>query len=225
MVEAVPEFAAVAPVQRLRRVLGVVTARGPFDGVVITGDVCDDGSPEAARAARDLVAHVAPAVFAVPGNHDRTDVIADVFGRPDAELGRWQLVGAATNVPGQVAGTAAPVVAALDGLDTTHPDRPAVVLTHHPLRSPSTHEWFTFPDGDVLAQRLLGRAAPAVLLSGHTHQPYEKSIGAARLLGAPSTFYGLRHAGDSWTVDVDLTGARIIDLHPDGTIATHVVIC
>jgi hypothetical protein len=140
-------------------------------------------------------------------------------------LGRWQLVGAATNVPGQVAGTAAPVVAALDGLDATHPDRPAVALAHHPLRSPSTHEWFTFSDGDVLAQRLLGRAAPAVLLSGHTHQPYEKSIGAARLLGAPSTLYGLRHAGDSWTVDVDLTGARIIDLHPDATIATHVAIC
>jgi hypothetical protein len=61
-------------------------------------------------------------------------------------------------------------------------------------------------------------SAPAVLLSGHTHQPYENRIGAARLLGAPSTFYGLRHAGHDWTVGFNLTGARIIDLHPDGTI-------
>jgi Icc protein len=222
---AVPELADVDPVQRLRRVLSEVAAYGPFDVVVITGDVGDDGSLEAARTVRDLVAPVAPAVFAVPGNHDSTGVIADVFGKPEAELGRWRMVGVATNVAGQVAGTAAPVVAALDALDATHADRPAVVLAHHPLRSPSTHEWFTFPDAEVLEQRLLHLAAPVVVLSGHTHQPYETSIGAAQLLGAPSTFYGLRHAGDSWNVDFDLTGARIIDLHADGSVATHIVTC
>jgi len=222
---AVPEFADVDPAQRLQQVLSMVAAHGPFDVVVLTGDVCDDGSPEAARAARDLVAPIASAVFAVPGNHDRADVIADVFGKAEAELGHWQMVGVATNVPGQVAGTAAPVVAALDALDTTRPHRPAVVLAHHPLRSPSTHEWFTLPDGAVLEQRLLQRAGPTVVLSGHTHQPYETSVGAAQLLGAPSTFYGLQHAGQGWTVDFDLTGARIIDLHPDGTISAHIVTC
>lgn len=221
----VPEHADVDPARRLQRVLSAVTAHGPFDAVVITGDVCDDGAPEAARAARDLVAPAAAAVFAVPGNHDSTDVIAEVFGKPEAEFGAWRMVGVATNIAGQVAGAAAPVVAALDDLDATEPDRPAVVLTHHPLRSPSTHEWFTLAGADVLEQRLRHRTAPLVVLSGHTHQPYETSIGAAQLLGAPSTFYGIRHAGDAWTEDFELTGARIIDLHDDGHVATRVVIC
>jgi Icc protein len=164
-------------------------------------------------------------VFAVPGNHDTTEVITDVFGKPEADFGDWRMVGVATNIPGQVPGTAAPVVAALDTLDATDPDRPAVVLTHHPLRSPSTHEWFTLAGADVLEQRLLRRAAPVVVLSGHTHQPYETRVGAAQLLGAPSTYYGIRHDGDSWSEDFDLTGARIIDLHDDGSVATHVVTC
>ena len=220
---AVPNFPDVDPVQRLEQVLNVVAPHAPFDVLVITGDVCDDGSPDAARTVRDLVAPVAPAVFAVPGNHDHTDVIADVFGAPEAELGPWQLVGAATNVPGQVAGIAAPVVDALDTLDAIPSDRPAVVLAHHPLRSPSTHEWFTLPDADVLEQRLLRRTAPTVLLSGHTHQPCAARVGTARLLGAPSTWYGLRHDGPDWTVDVGLTGARIVELFPDGAIATQVV--
>jgi 3',5'-cyclic-AMP phosphodiesterase len=217
---AVPNFPDVDAVRRLEQVLNVVATHAPFDVLVITGDVCDDGSTEAARTVRDLVAPVAPIVFAVPGNHDHSDVIADVFGIPEAELGPWQLVGAATNVPGQVAGVAAPVV---DVLDTMPPDRPAVVLAHHPLRSPSTHEWFTLPDADVLEERLLRRTGPTVLLSGHTHQPGAARVGSARLLGAPSTWYGLRHDGPDWTVDVGLTGARIVELHADGAVGTQVL--
>src|SRR5215475_15410737 len=117
----VPNFPDVDPVQRLEQVLEVAAAHAPFDVLAITGDVCDDGSPEAARGVRDLVTAMAPTVLAVPGNHDRTEVIADVFGAAEAELGGWQLVGVATNVAGRVEGAAAPVVDALDALDTAHP--------------------------------------------------------------------------------------------------------
>jgi hypothetical protein len=35
----------------------------------------------------------------------------------------------------------------------------------------------------------------------------------------------LRYAGDSWQLDFNLTGARIIDLHSDGTVGTDIVTC
>lgn len=203
---------------RLETVLAAVSDAGPFDAVVLTGDIADDGSRFGVAAVRSLVAPVAPVVVAVPGNHDQTSAVASVFGTEPVQLDGWRLVGAGTNVPGQIPGRADEVLDVLDSCVN-----PTVLLMHHPLRSRSTHDWFTLARGAELETRLLDHRDPLVLLSGHTHEAYEDSVGDVRVLGAPATFYGIAHDGEQWDTYAAPTGARIVELGDDLSVTTRLV--
>jgi Icc protein len=213
------EYPDIDPEARLVAVLAAAADTGPFDAVVVTGDIADDGSREAVLRVRELVQPVAPVVVAVPGNHDRTDAVAEVFGSEAARVGAWQIVGAATNELGEVAGDARPVLDLLDSCDG-----PVAVGMHHPLRSRSTHPWFTLGGAGKLERRLLEHRSPLVLLSGHTHEAFEDIVGSARLLGAPSTFYGIAHDGEQWETHGAPTGARVVELSDEGVSSSHLVL-
>lgn len=213
------EYPEIDPHTRLVTVLAAAFLAGPFDAVVLTGDIADDGSREAVLQARELVLPVAPIAVAVPGNHDRTDVVVEVFGTEPVRIGAWQIFGAATNEACEVAGQGRPVLDLLDSCNG-----PAIILMHHPVRSRSTHPWFTLGDAGELEQRLLKHRAPPVLLSGHTHEAFEDVVGNVRLLGAPSTFYGIAHDGEQWEPHGAPTGVRVIGLADDGTIQTQPVL-
>lgn len=213
------EHPQLDPHARLETVLAAVADAGPFDAVVLTGDIADDGSVDGADWVRSLVAPLAPVVLAVPGNHDRTSAVAEVFGTDSVRLGAWRLVGAGTNVPGQIPGRADAVLDVLSSCVG-----PTVVLMHHPLRSRSTHEWFTLARGAELEARLLAHGDPLVLLSGHTHEAYEDTVGEVRLLGAPATYYGIAHDGEQWDTYGAPTGARIVELGDDLSVSTRLVL-
>jgi 3',5'-cyclic-AMP phosphodiesterase len=193
---------------RLGEVLDRVRAHGPFDAVVVTGDVCDDGSEDGARAVRELVEGLAPVVLAVPGNHDLPQPVRAVFGEPVAEVGPWVIVGIETQVEGEVAGVGDGVAPALAEIG----DRPAVLLMHHPLESRSTHEWFTLAGRDAAVAAVERHTAPLVVLSGHTHEPYAARSGTAHLLGAPATYYSIRHDAESFEFVLSHYGASVLTL-------------
>lgn len=193
---------------RLGEVLDRVRAYGPFDAVVVTGDVCDDGSEVGARAVRQLVEALAPVVLAVPGNHDLAEPVRAAFGEPVAEVGPWLLVGIETQVEGEVAGVGDGVAPALAEIG----DRPAVLLMHHPLESRSAHEWFTLAGRDAAVAAVERHTAPLVVLSGHTHEAYAARCGTARLFGAPATYYSIRHDEDSFEFVLADYGASVLTL-------------
>ncbi|MBO1754900.1 metallophosphoesterase [Allobranchiibius sp. CTAmp26] len=208
----------IDPEARLTAVLAAATAAGPFDAVVVTGDLADDGSDEAVQRVRDFVRPLAPIVVAAPGNHDVTDVVAQAFGTDPVRVGAWQIRAAATNVPGEVAGRADPVLDLLDECEG-----PTVVLMHHPVRSRSTHPWFTLRGASQLEQRLRDHRSPLVMLSGHLHQAFDGTVGGTRLYGAPATFYGIAHDGDEWTPHGAPTGALVVDLDDEGSSRAHLI--
>jgi 3',5'-cyclic-AMP phosphodiesterase len=194
---------------RLVEVLDRVRAYGPFDAVVVTGDVCDDGSEVGARAVRDLVQGLAPVVLAVPGNHDLAEPVRTVFGEPVAEVGEWLFVGIETQVEGEVAGVGDGVAPALAEIG----HRPAVLLMHHPLESRSTHEWFTLAGRDAAVAAVERHTAPLVVLSGHTHEAHAARCGTAHLFGAPATYYSIRHHGGDFEPVLAQYGASVLTLH------------
>lgn len=98
-----------------------------LDAVVVTGDIADDGSPEAYERARDLLsAYAGPRgakIFCTTGNHDDRAAFAGVLGsghvhtRPEAvyegaageraavsTVGGWRLVTLDSVVPGKAYG-------------------------------------------------------------------------------------------------------------------------
>ncbi|MGA8047417.1 MAG: metallophosphoesterase [Dermatophilaceae bacterium] len=193
---------------RLEQVLERVRAYGPFDLVVVTGDVCDDGSDVAAKEVRDLLEGLAPVILAVPGNHDLSAPVRDAFGEPRAEVGPWTLIGVETQVEGEIAGVADGVVPALAELG----ERPGVLLMHHPIVSRSSHEWFVLAGGAEAERAVASHPAPLVVLSGHTHEPFEGRAGDAYLIGAPATYYSIRHDGPRFEFALSRFGTAVVTL-------------
>lgn len=203
--------------RRLETVLAAtVTEGGGIDAIVLTGDICDDGSVVGAQAVRDRLTAAYPGVpvLAVPGNHDLTASITEVFGDVPERLGGWRVVGAASNEPQRIAGSGLPVVEALSVIDPAD-DTPLLLLMHHPLRSRSTHEWFVLRDAAVLERRLAHQQGPVVVLTGHMHQAFEAIEGHVHHVTAPSTYYPIVHEGRDWQFAPDGTGALLIDLGAD----------
>ncbi|WP_408899433.1 metallophosphoesterase family protein [Nocardioides sp. R1-1] len=211
---------AEMPAARLSAVLEAAAGRGPFDAVVVTGDVCDAGAEDDAMSAQQTLSGVAPLLVVVPGNHDRTDVIHRVFGTAGGPLDGWHIVGVATNIAGEPHGDGRPLADAISAID---PDRPAIVAHHHPVHSRSTHRWFTLTNRQRVMAALEARRSPLMMLSGHTHEPYDRTEGAVRFVGAPSTYYGLLHSGDSWALAEHSTGAVVIDIEPTGRSSVEII--
>lgn len=206
------------PRERLVAVLAAVRAGGYRPDVVVhTGDIADDTG--ALAQVDDLLRQLCEHVVAIPGNHDDVDAVAGQFGDPAMTVGRWRILGLDTVIPGQTHGRVRPADGWLgDG------SAPTVLLMHHPLRCHSTHEWFDLENREVLLDALAGQRHVKAVLSGHTHEPYDATEAwGLRHLGAPSTFYGIRHTGAVMHFDKVVTGARLVDLHDDGSVTSRLL--
>lgn len=211
------------PEVRLDLVLAAATDRfGAPDLVLASGDLADDGSEAATRLLADRLHALGAPVLAVAGNHDDPVVVAAAFGPPQIEVGAWRVLGVTTARPQQVHGTVdvADVARRLDALDA----RPTLLVLHHPPVSPSTHEWFRLEGADELAAALAARPHVRAVLSGHLHLPFEAEVRGVRVLGAPSTWVGISHEGDTFVVGgSDTAGARWLELDDDGTVRTELL--
>jgi len=211
---------------RLEVVLEAASRAGEIDAIALTGDICDDGSVVGAEAVRAMLhaAYPGVAVLAVPGNHDLSESVRTVFGPLPEWLGPWRVLGVETNELGRIEGLSSPAVQALESMPEEQGERaPLLMLQHHPLRSRSTHEWFTLVDADRLAQALIRREGPVVLLSGHTHQSFELLEGSVHHIGAPSTYYAITHDGSDWWFAPDGTGAQILELSDSSVMSVVAV--
>ena len=213
---ATPLHPEIDPRARLAEVLDRSRAYGPFDAVVVTGDVCDDGSEIGAREGRERIGDLAPVVLAVPGNHDFSGPVREVFGPASATVGPWRVVGVETQVEGEVAGVGGGVLEALATIGA----EPGVLLMHHPIESRSTHPWFTLEGRAAVVEKVAAHTAPLVVLSGHTHEAFEGRLGSAQLLGAPSTYYAIEHSGAEFEFVPERFGAAVVTLGEPGEDAS-----
>lgn len=167
------------------------------DLVALTGDLADDGSVAALERVAAAVAPLGAPVLAVAGNHDLPGSIEEVLG-PSAPVavGGWRVVPLATWLPHEIHGAADPDAArtALDADATT----PTLVVQHHPPLGPSTHPWFTLRRGPELLAVLAERPNVRALGAGHLHQAFHASHRQMLVVGAPSTWYAIRHEERRW---------------------------
>lgn len=210
---------------RLALVLEAYRACGEVaDLVLLTGDLADDGSRAALERLAAAVAELGAPVLAVPGNHDTAGHVRDVFPGGAAEAGAWRVVGVDTSRPQQVHGTvdAAAELARIDAYDS----RPTLLALHHPPVSPSDNPWFGLDGGDDLVAGLGARGHVRAIVSGHLHEPFDRTAGPApgvRVLGAPSTIMAIRHTGTDYVIGDGVAGARLLALGADGSLATRVL--
>ena len=170
------------PDARLEAVLAAALHRfGQPDLVVVSGDLTDDGSPAGYRRLAERLTLLGAPVLAVPGNHDRPQLVFDSFGDAVQTMAGWRVVGIDTSRKDQIHGTVDVAAAGrrLDGFDA----RPTVLVMHHPPKSPSTHEWFKLQNSEEFEAMLTSRPHVRAILTGHLHQSFELPIGRVRILG------------------------------------------
>jgi 3',5'-cyclic AMP phosphodiesterase CpdA len=176
----------VDPERQLRQAVDDVLSRhGDADLLVITGDLCNDGEPEAYALLRDILAPVPFPVRLLLGNHDRRPAFMDAFpDQPrdgngyvqswlDTEMGRLLFLDShEAGVIGGIYGEDR--LAWLDDALAGAGALPPTVFIHHPpihdgighFRDISLHD-----DGAVLRRLSAHPAGIRHIVFGHIHIP------------------------------------------------------
>jgi 3',5'-cyclic-AMP phosphodiesterase len=178
----------------------------PADITVITGDLVDRGEAIEYRHLRQLLAPLAMPVYVIPGNHDAREPLREAF-RGDGYLPAGgflqfavddypiRLVALDTLLPGEHRGMlCAERLAWLDRTLGAAPERPTLVLMHHPPFATGIEfmDRYGLDDAAALAA-VIGRH-PQVerILCGHLHRAIDRRFAGTVAGTAPSTAHQIR---------------------------------
>lgn len=166
-----------------RAVTHLLTLPQPPDAVLVTGDLADEGRPEAYDLFLELTSPLPMPVLVVPGNHDDRPAMHRAFGTqgthalPDfmqyvVDLGPLRLVALDTHEPGWGGGHLdAARLAWLDARLSEAPQRPTLVFLHHPplVTGVQVMDDIGLKGSDDLGAVLSRHVQVERLLAGHTH--------------------------------------------------------
>ncbi len=218
------------PLDSLRACLKAAACQGPYDAILVSGDLAQD-EPDGYAHLQRLLGRSTTPVVCLPGNHDEPAILATAFSTTPfqtlghLQLGAWLLIALDSTVPNEAGGRLAPAeLARLQATLTAHPDTPTLVALHHPP-VPLASRWL-----DALG---LAEATPfwtiidrhpsvRAVLFGHAHQAHESQHGAVAVLGAPATCVQFLPGSDDFALDDRPPGWRVLDLAADGTFSTRI---
>ncbi|AZT82823.1 3',5'-cyclic-AMP phosphodiesterase [Marinobacter sp. NP-4(2019)] len=208
----------------------VVRDHGQPDLVLATGDIAQDGSEEAYRVFGEKLSAFPCASAWIAGNHDDSDVLAQVAGEHQANRrhivqGGWQFILLDSSVHGQVYGELAE--SELEFLASTlaqNPDLPALVaLHHHPVDIGSDWmEGIGLRNRDAFWQIVECFPQVKIVLWGHIHQEHDLERRGVRLLATPSTCIQFTSGSPTFAVEALPPGYRWFELETSGQFQTEV---
>ncbi len=216
--------------------LAAVVAQVEKDGrqpdlVLVTGDLADEGAPEAYARLWERVVALCPNQFWLPGNHDDRGAmvaVADESLLPfTIEAGAWQIVMLDSQIPGEIGGRLGPEqLQALErvlALAAEAGRYSLVCLHHHPIEIGCA--WLDeqrVEDAEALFAILKRYPGAKALLWGHIHQSIDRYREGLQLLATPSTCVQFAPGSEDFAADPQPPGYRWLNLHPDGRIETGV---
>lgn len=174
---------AFGDVHESTSLVGSIPGMAEAEGVIITGDITNRGSREAATRVIDAVASVNPRVFAQPGNMD-TDIVQSFLAERDMDIhlrvreltpGLGLLgVGLSTPTPFGTPGEV-PEATIVKWLDETHAlaqgfDRLICAIHEPPHGSKLDRIGGGQHVGSPGVRQFIERARPDLVLTGHIHE-------------------------------------------------------
>jgi len=216
------------PDQGLAGLVGALKRFQP-DGVVLTGDLAEDGSKAAyERVIEHLGVFSCPKAF-IPGNHDDPALMQDALGGagflsgPVLDWGGWTLALLDSTVENDPAGFLdEEQFGALEQAQSQQ--NPTMVFVHHPPMVVGA-EWIDrYPLRQ--AQRFLDALDPKwvkVVGFGHVHQVFSAQLNGIQFLSAPATSTNSQAQMAHFTPDPTGPKARWFRLWPNGRWATGIV--
>jgi 3',5'-cyclic AMP phosphodiesterase CpdA len=171
------------------------------DATVLTGDLVESGEPEEYDHLRALLAPLRMPVFAIPGNHDarepmRKAFIADGYLPTQGFLNYviedhpLRIVALDTLVPGEPGGALGEErLQWVDRALAAAPERPTLVLMHHPpfVTGVGRMDKYGLSDSAAFAATILRHPQIERILCGHLHRTIESCFAGTIAGTAPST--------------------------------------
>ncbi len=174
---------------------------GQLDGIVVTGDVSDDGTADSYALFKSILEPLNLPIFCIPGNHDARAPFRNAFENaaylPEKgklnwkqKLGDLQLIGLDTLIEGQSGGeldreTLQFLKASLSDLRQA----PAVILIHHqPFKSGIAFmDTIGLQKGTEKLCAILGEyQGELLILCGHIHRNISTRLAGHSIISAPS---------------------------------------
>ncbi|WP_436533305.1 metallophosphoesterase [Actinoplanes sp. HUAS TT8] len=225
--EAEPNPYGIDPAESLRRILRDCSELPGVDAILVSGDVADDGTPEAYAQAFELIGNREVPAFFTTGNHDERGAFAAVLGcghpKPVAEfdgperaavslIEGYRLVTLDSLIPGKTYGriSARQLDWLREILTEPAPEGTVVAFHHPPVIVPGhrVQEWAGLRNGDELAAVLTGTDV-RLILCGHFHLQLFGMFAGAPLWVTPGVVNR-----------IDLTGTPGVDRFVKGASAT-----
>ena len=190
------------PLKRLAlRIAELQFEVGPLDGIVVTGDVSDDGTAESYALFKSILKPLNLPIFCIPGNHDVRSPFRAAFHEagylPKAgklnwqqRLGALEIIGLDTLIEGQSCGELDQ--ASLQFLKTCLVNLkkvPAVLVMHHPpfKSGMAFMDTIGLQNGTEQLSKILAEHQGEVLvLCGHLHRNISTRLAGHTVISAPS---------------------------------------
>ncbi len=191
----------------LARAVAALNALVPLpDITIVTGDLVDHGEAAEYRHLRQLLAPLSMPVFVIAGNHDARAPLRQAFGgggylpaegylQYTIEDYPLRIVALDTLVPGRHIGTlCAERLSWLDAALAAAPDRPTLVVMHHPPFATG----ITYMDGygldniAALAEIIARHRQIERIACGHLHRSIDRRFAGTVAGTAPSTAHQIQ---------------------------------
>lgn len=221
--------------QSLRDVLAEIVNKhpgpAPFDLVVATGDISNDGKRPSYQRFVDIVREYLPAVPLawLDGNHDDPAGMR-ITGAPQplsqiVGIGEWRIILLSSRVPFEERGELPESeLVRLEKLLTIRPDSPIMIMMHHqpvPIGS-AWLDQYKVANSQKFFDIIDPHPNVKAVVWGHVHQEFYMRKGELQLFATPSTCVQFKPWHDDFTVDDTMPGYRIFELSDDGRIDTIV---
>lgn len=213
----------------LRAVMDLVRANGHRpDLLLATGDLSQDGSPQAYQRLRSLLEQTDWPVRCLAGNHDDPQTLRETMGlwaQPVTDIGAWRIILLDSTVPGSNAGhISEEQFDLLEQASALAGDRHVLIALHHNPVQMDSHfvDHMMVDNAQTLFKRLAGLPRARVLLWGHVHQAFDRRRHRLRLLATPSTCFQFSIRDGKHVLDDAPPGYRWLKLYRDGSLATGV---
>ncbi|HEX6455216.1 MAG TPA: phosphodiesterase [Solirubrobacterales bacterium] len=195
------EWEGVDPGARVERVVATIgSLPDAVDGVVVTGDLTDDGSEESYEQVRRLLEPLDAPLHVLPGNHDdRANLRAafDLPGEGDEPInysftvGELRVVAFDSIVPGRDPGAYSPEqLGRLDEELDRESNRPTLLALHHPPLPTGLPGWdainLTPADREALAAVVARHPQLRAIAGGHLHRVASGTLAGCPVFSAPS---------------------------------------
>ena len=204
---------------------------GRPDLLLATGDLSEDGSPEAYRYLAAQFDAAGIPIFWLPGNHDdpavmgaqlRGDALSD---SRQVLAGGWLILLLDSTIAGEVHGRVSP--AQLDYMDASlrrHAGSHALVCLHHQAVAAGS-AWIDakgLENDAEFRQRVSRHGNVRAVLWGHVHQEARHSIDGIEWMSTPSTCVQFQPGSPGFAIGDEAPGYRHLVLGADGGIETRV---